>query len=271
MNGTKDTKSQTWFLTINNPTEDENKTLEMLKNSDLKSIVKYAKAAREEGEANHTPHIHLYLHLTTQERFSAIKKAFPRAKIEEPIGTPRQQIDYIGNPEYVYSEHHSDPCKRGKQKGGVCVWVNEIGDTTGLRLDRKARNTQTLDYRLQTMKDLIDAGEPTESLYEHDFAVMVRYGDRLLSYAALRDRIRARSLLQKNIEDLKIAMQEDYDDAQAILLNMNCSGEMEKEIKKAIGDKENLVKRLIDDVNRLSPEYRNRAQKENHPYDETTA
>jgi hypothetical protein len=66
-------------------------------------------------------------------------------------------------------------------------------------------------------------------------------------------------------------MAEDYDEAQAMLLSINCDGDMEQEIQKALSDKENLVKRLIDDVNRLSPEFRNRAQKDGRQTDATTA
>jgi len=71
-----------WLVTVNNPTNEEKNPETLLKNSAISGMIKYCKWANEEGEAEGTPHIHIYVHLSTQQRFSAIKAIFPKAHID---------------------------------------------------------------------------------------------------------------------------------------------------------------------------------------------
>lgn len=71
------TKSSCWSITINNPTEEDHNSLELLKSFNW---FKSWKGQLEEG-TNNTPHIQGMLK-TEHIRFSAVKKAIPRAHIE---------------------------------------------------------------------------------------------------------------------------------------------------------------------------------------------
>lgn len=77
METNKETQIRTtkWSVTINNPTEEDMKSLR-----DPPQYVKYCKFQQEVGD-NGTPHVQCAV-LTAQVRFSQIKKWLPRAHIE---------------------------------------------------------------------------------------------------------------------------------------------------------------------------------------------
>ena len=214
------TKRQgSWFLTINNPSPGEEDIEGRLKDADLLKHIKYFKAAIESGEENKVRHVHIYLHMSENQRFAAIKKAFPRADIEAPIGTPQQQIDYIGNPDYLYSENHADEKKRGKRKGGVCERCWTYGNTQGLRLDKKLNGTG-LDQRLLALKQMIDDSAEISDLYEADFVTMIRYGSKLVDYASVAHLARSlKNRLDKVQKDkLELPPTEPLTDNQQVAL-----------------------------------------------------
>jgi hypothetical protein len=173
-----------WLITINNPEEHEKNPETLLKNSPIGNMIKYCKWACEEGEQEQTPHIHIYIHLCTQQRFSALKNIFPKAHIDEITGTPAQMIDYVGNPDFVYAETNPDRQKTGKRKGGICTSRGEFGSVDGIKLNKSANGggKGVMESRLIRLKELIDAGESIESLWELDFYVMCRNLVPLNSY-----------------------------------------------------------------------------------------
>jgi len=240
-----DTKSISWFLTINNPSPEEENFETLLKNAPFADNVKYAKAAREEGEKEQTPHIHIYLHLKEQERFSAIKKVFPRADIGEPIATPQAQIDYIGNPNYTYSKNHPDKEKVGKKKGGTCIWTREIGTTEGIKLNKRPRRAGTLDARLEAMQSAIKEGKQKPELYELDFSIMIRYGERLASYMSMIDQEQAKETMSKARQWAEDEVKADRDEALAMIEKYGMIEEHQKDVEEAITYKRNLIERLL--------------------------
>jgi hypothetical protein len=186
-------KSSNWFLTINNPTTDDENVIERLGKNELLQSVRYAKWAIENGEANGVRHMHIYLNLSCQQRFSAIKKMWPKAHIEEPQGTPKQNIDYIGNPDFTYSDKNPNPDKRGKKKGGTCESQSEYGTVEGIKLNQKAGSTSNIDNRLLACKTLIDEGKQLHELWEADFTLMVKYGNKIADYMVVRGMIESRN------------------------------------------------------------------------------
>ena len=178
----RDTKKQDYLLTINNPSPEEEDVEKILMNSELKEYVRYCVWAREEGEQEKTPHIHILLFLSEQQRFSAVKKLFPRARIEEELLGSRQQcLDYIGNPEFTYSDSRTDE-KAGKKKGGVCIYKKSFGSLQGIRLGERAGKS-SIDARLEALQAHINDGKQLQELYDIDFPVMIRYGKQLSEYA----------------------------------------------------------------------------------------
>lgn len=72
-----DTRATYWSVTINNPTESDE---ECLANAKAKGWV--VKGQEERGKKDGTPHYQLSVWTRTQQRFSALKKVFPRGHIE---------------------------------------------------------------------------------------------------------------------------------------------------------------------------------------------
>lgn len=88
----KNSTHRSWHLTINNPTQygfDHQKIHTLLAE---KEHLRYYCMSDELGDCHHT---HLYLYFQDAVRFSAIKKLFPTAHIEEAKGTAEDNIAYI--------------------------------------------------------------------------------------------------------------------------------------------------------------------------------
>jgi len=208
-NEPRDTKKQTWFLTINNPTGGELTPIETLLASEIKGKLRYIKWAAEEGEANGVPHIHIALFLKEQERFSAVKKVFPRCRIEDELfGSNQQLIDYIGNPDFVHSEKHRDPEKRSKRKGGVCTAKGEYGSVAGIRMSSRAEGS-TMDSRLNAIQEAIKAGKTIPDLYEIDFPMMVRYSNQISQYITVLAQQAKNSAIVERIEEKRREIERD--------------------------------------------------------------
>lgn len=234
-----DTKCVSWFITVNTPSDAETEVTERLSEWGLLEITRYYKAAIEEGGDTANRHMHIYLHLTTQQRFSALKKIWPRAKIQEPIGTPQQQIDYIGNPDFVYSDKHSTIDKRGKPKGGTCEKVWEYGTTDGIRLNQHVKNTgSSLDFRLLRAKERIDAGDSLESLYDTDFPLMVRYGNRLAEYFTLKKGVSVAEKIEQRKREEAEKIENDRIEALNILNSLPNNDSLEALIEAELSAKQ---------------------------------
>jgi hypothetical protein len=208
-NERRDTKKQTYLITINNPTGDELDPVQTLLQSEISSKIRYIRWALEEGEENKVPHIHIALFLKEQERFSAVKKIFPRCRIEDELfGSNQQLIDYIGNPEYVHSDKHHEEAKRGKKKGGICTAKGEYGSTQGIRMSARAEGS-TIDSRLLVIQDAIKAGKTMIELYEIDFPVVVKYSNQLNQYKTLVDGLSPDDDRRKRIADARRISEEN--------------------------------------------------------------
>jgi len=72
----KDSKATNWSVTINNPTKNDDEYIAQARQKGWK-----VEGQLERGE-NGTPHFQLLVSTKGQQRFSAMKKAFPRAHIE---------------------------------------------------------------------------------------------------------------------------------------------------------------------------------------------
>lgn len=175
-----------WLLTINNPEGAELNPVEALTRSAIRECIRYIKWGVEVGEREETQHIHIYVHLLVQQRFSALKAVFPRAHIDALQGTPQQAIDYVGNPEFIYSTENPDSAKAGKRKGGVCISQGEWGSITGIKLNKAANGggKGQMENRLLKLKEDIDARKPIEELWQADFYVMCKNFSAVNNYYA---------------------------------------------------------------------------------------
>lgn len=61
--------------------------------------MQYVVIAKEIAPETGTPHLQGYMELATQQRFSSLKKAFPRVHLRERMGNQLQAIAYIKDPE----------------------------------------------------------------------------------------------------------------------------------------------------------------------------
>ena len=89
----KDTQSNRYQLTINNPLEHgytHDKISETFR--DNFRTFQYLCMADEIGSS---PHTHVYIHFSSRVRFTMVKKYFPEAHIEKCKGTASDNINYI--------------------------------------------------------------------------------------------------------------------------------------------------------------------------------
>ncbi len=89
----KDSQSNKYLLTINNPKE-KNLTHDDIKRILLNNFrtLEYFAMADEMGNIYHT---HLFLYFRSRVRFSTVKKSFPEAHIETAKGMVSENINYI--------------------------------------------------------------------------------------------------------------------------------------------------------------------------------
>ncbi|EDR25456.1 replication-associated protein, putative [Entamoeba dispar SAW760] len=81
-------QARRFFITINNPSDDEITTLETL---DYKYIV----IAQENAPTTGTPHIHCLVLFNSAKRISTLKRLLPRANIQVVRGTFHQAREYV--------------------------------------------------------------------------------------------------------------------------------------------------------------------------------
>lgn len=212
-----------YCFTINNPTEGEKNLIKMLnldkEESEEKAIIRYLKYALETGEEE-TPHIQGYVHLFKQEQFSWIQKRLPRAAIYPTAGSIQQNVDYIGNPDFVHSENAKDG-KAGKRKGGTSEKPTEYGSLEGLRMGSRP-NKQNANESLLAVKDAIDQGISEKDLWDKYFPIMLRYGTKIKEYMLIKGMSNHFDAVREAQEELRIERKRAYD--------------ADKEISEAIGD-----------------------------------
>lgn len=85
-----------WFMTLNNPTEEELEKLLSLPPEEAEELV----VDREVGEKEGTPHLHAYIHWRQRKRLSQMKAILPRAHWEGVRSRPNT-IDYVSKGEVL--------------------------------------------------------------------------------------------------------------------------------------------------------------------------
>jgi hypothetical protein len=83
-------RSKRYLLTINNPTQTTQEIQEIL----TENNIDYACGSYEIGE-NGTPHYHIYIERENRMRFDQVKKWYPTAHIDYPLGTAQENRDYV--------------------------------------------------------------------------------------------------------------------------------------------------------------------------------
>ncbi len=82
-----------WFLTINNPTEEDGKNFH--DKGTLATHLDYLMLGSHVGETSGLPHLHAVIVLKKRQRMTALKKLYPRADIEVKRGTFEQCQTYL--------------------------------------------------------------------------------------------------------------------------------------------------------------------------------
>lgn len=83
-------QSRRWCFTLNNPSEVERVSIEVLAHSAFVTALTYG---REIGESG-TPHLQGAIVFKIPQRFNAVRKMLPRAHLEQMKGTSKQAFDY---------------------------------------------------------------------------------------------------------------------------------------------------------------------------------
>lgn len=143
MNENDKIKARSWFCVWNNPQETigltepkeiAEKALEMW----LQEKPSRTGAVAYCISAMGLHHLHMVLEDSNQARFSALKKAFPKAHLEPTRGTKEQAEDYIN--------------KRGKfeEKGEQVLYIAKFGEIKGFQGQRK--DFEILEYFIEEGK-----------------------------------------------------------------------------------------------------------------------
>lgn len=122
-------------------------------------------------------HLHMVLEDSNKARFSALKKAFPKAHLEPTRGTKEQAEDYIN--------------KKGKfeEKGEKVIYVAKFGEIKGNQGQRK-------DF--EVLEHLINEGKTPNEIFDMNFAYR-RY-EKLIKDAYYRKREKE----TKFVRDIKV-------------------------------------------------------------------
>lgn len=147
----KDTRSKSWFLMLANPQKIYG---EEVAPKDICDMAVSDWCGNDENRsalvafcisANGFRHLHLCVCSKNAERFSAVKKAFPKANIRATRGTKAEVENYIH--------------KRGKyeEKGEIVVCTSQKGEVIG-------RQGQRND--LKNISELLDNGYSPEQIFE---------------------------------------------------------------------------------------------------------
>lgn len=106
----KDVQSRYWFLTENNPSEEE---ITRYKELDCQWI---AISKEHEDDEEKTPHIHIAIVFEKKRRCSTIKKIFPRAHIDKMLGSPQSCVTYMTKENPLLFENGERPEKDDRKK-----------------------------------------------------------------------------------------------------------------------------------------------------------
>jgi len=139
---------------------------------DFRGKVRYFKIALEIGEGG-LYHLQMFLLAKTPQRKTAIVKQFPKADIRPAMATAAVAASYPGNSEFRHST--------GRLKGGVVLWMYEIGELPS----QPDKIPSPTEERLGELKSKIDSGDRgIKALWQADFYLMIRYSRAIKEYIA---------------------------------------------------------------------------------------
>lgn len=122
---TVDVRSRRWLITINNPL-DKGYTHDELKKILGKFSCIYWCMSDEEGLKEHTPHIHIYMHLSGAARWSTCNRRFSGGVCQPAKGTPQQCRDYVFKEgKYSGSEKEDTNFKESHEEYGDCPQMRD--------------------------------------------------------------------------------------------------------------------------------------------------
>lgn len=157
-------KHRGWILTINNPTEDEQRIAQVLGGE---KNLQYACGELERGE-NGTLHIQAYVEWKGPRTFQTVHKLFPRAHIEPRGGTASDARDYC--------------LKRGK-------WANDTTAQRGTEWEvgafKEAGNGRGARNDLSEVCAFLDAGGGLNDAFKAFPGVCARYMRFVERYALM--------------------------------------------------------------------------------------
>lgn len=110
-------RSRGWCFTLNNYTQEEEKEVHTWD-------AQYVIYGREEGDAEHTPHLQGYVYFKNKKTLKAIKKLNGRAHWERQMGTCEQAINYCKKEDTSPYEKGTPP----RTGGGARDNWNDIND-----------------------------------------------------------------------------------------------------------------------------------------------
>ena len=145
--------SRSWFCVLNNPQEvyegDPREIAEKVLEDWVKEKPTRTGAVAYCISAAGLVHLHMVLEDSCTVRFSALKKAFPKAHLEPTKGTKEQAEDYIN--------------KRGKfeEKGEQVLYIARYGEIKGCQGARK-------DF--EVIQDLIEQGKSPNEIMNMSFS-----------------------------------------------------------------------------------------------------
>lgn len=141
--------SRNWCWTLNNPTEEDIKRIDDYHSSHVSTYIIYG---REIGEEEETPHLQGYTHFPSAQRFTAVKKVLPRARLAQCRGSPESNFIYCSK-DKDFVEYGTRPVSQqtaNKKKAARFIELAEKGDFDTIKEEQPGRYLNS--YR--TMKQM---------------------------------------------------------------------------------------------------------------------
>ena len=181
-------RATTWSITINNPTKEDEEGIIRLRR--MPWFIEF-KSQLEQGEEG-TPHIQGMLR-TSQQRFSAIKKALPRAHIEVA-----RNVKALSN----YVEKDDTRLEKREEVSRDIPTLFEYQDRVAFELTEKA--VEDIWERYYERKEIRSPGECALEAVDAIVARHIAEGGRGLEFIAINPMWRSswkkfwRSIIQRN-------------------------------------------------------------------------
>ena len=172
-----DTVSRSWFAVLNHPENyypgSPEEIIEQMKNEWIRdNPLRKGHWAYCISSTNGIPHIHMVLENSVSMRFSAVKKAYSKAHLEETKGSRQQVMAYIKKlPPF-------------DEKGEQVICFTSFGNIEGNKRFKLSNMNQTLDK----IEELIEEGMTPAQIMEQD--IRLRKEETLIRKAYFAKRYR---------------------------------------------------------------------------------